>query len=189
MSGNVFRFSVRKDKHKDSEKVVDMNAVEEVIELSKEAVEANKEFEKDLSALNITNNGRNGLKDFIFEQIEAVENDGQLRHVRIIDEKGLADLIIEKVANSKYAKVKCDYLPGQVDWVTFKEAADVIYLNKDNPNFEEIKSKAIKYGVKKIESTICTSQQCEELAELMQLEQKITGSAKSVFIPHVYTKS
>ncbi len=129
------------------------------------------------------------MKQFIREQIDATEKDGQIRYVRVLDENGLADMIIEKVAGKEFAQIKCEYERGQEIWNKCKDVAEVIYMRGDSPKFEELKSEAVKYGVKEIKSTICTSAQCEELVALMHIEEKVSGISKAVFFPHEYTKA
>jgi len=185
MAENVFRFSMSQDA---SGKLVDMTAVNEVVQLSNKAVEVNKQLEEGLSALNVARGGQNGLKGFICEQLEASARDGKIRHVRVIDDNGLADLVIEKGKSQKFVQVKCGYKPGQIDWSKYKDM-DVVYINRDHPQFSKMKEEALRHGIKKVEPTICTSTQCEELADAMRLEAKITGNPHAVFVPHVYTKA
>ena len=182
MSSNVFRFSV---KGENSDKLVDMNAVEEVVRLSKKAVAVSKRLEKELDAKDADIFAQNELKNFIREQIEASQSDGQTRHVQVIDEDALADLIIEK--GSQYVDVKCESYIGKDNWKLCKDFG-VLYINSDQPDFEELKSKALEYGIKRVEGTISKAVNCEELATVMHLESKITGNPAAVFFPHAYTK-
>lgn len=178
---NVYRFSVKND----SDKLIDMNAVEEVVELSKKAVTVSKSLEKELAKQDLDIVAQNELKNFIREQIEASQHDGQTRHVQIIDENALADLIIEK--GSEYVDVKCESYIGKDNWKLCKDFG-VLYINSDQPDFEELKTKALEYGIKRVESTVSKAVQCEELAAVMHLESKITGNPAAVFFPHAYTK-
>ncbi len=177
MSGKVFRFEMSQDN-----RLVDINAAEEIVSLSKEAVETYASLGDAPAEEN------SGLKKFIREQIDAVENDGQIRHVKVLDENGLADLVIEKVAGKEFAQIRCEYRRGQEIWNNFVDTAEIIYLREDSPKFEEMKAEALKFGVQEIKSTICTSAQCEQLAALMHIEEKVSGVAKAVFFPHEYTK-
>lgn len=182
MSSNVFRFSV---KGENSDKLVDMNAVEEVVRLSKKAVAVSKRLEKELDAQDADIFVQNELKNFIREQIEASQRDGQTRHIQVIDEDALADLIIEK--GSEYVDVKCESYIGKDNWKLCKDFG-ILYINSDQPDFEELKSKALEYGIKRVEGTISKAVNCEELATVMHLESKITGNPAAVFFPHAYTK-
>lgn len=184
MSDNVFRFSMSKD---NPEMLVDMNAVEDVVRLSKEAVETYNRLENAPDAEESEEGA--GLKKFIREQIDAVENDGQTRHVRVLDENGLADFIIEKAAGKEFAQIKCEYERGRAAFEKCRDIAEVIYMKGDSPKFEELKAEALRYGVKEIKSTICSSAQCKELAELMHVEERVSGIAKAVFFPHEYTRA
>jgi len=92
-SGNVYRFSVKKDAD-DSATLIDMNAVEEVVSLSKTAEEVGKNLARELKAQGVDIGERNDIKEFILKQISLAEKDGQTRHVQVLDEEGLADLII-----------------------------------------------------------------------------------------------
>ena len=185
MATNVYRFSMNKD---ESGKLVDLAAVDEVVRLSKKAVEINEKLEQGLASLNVSRGGANGLKGFICEQLEASARDGKIRHVYVIDDNGLADLVIEKGGKKKYVQVKCGYKPGQVDWSKYKDM-DVVYINRDNPRFAEMKADALKGGVKKVEATVSTAKECDELGTLMKIEAKITGNPKAVFVPHAYTRA
>ena len=177
---NVYRFSVKND----SETLIDMNAVEEVVELSKEAVAVSKSLEKEFSTQDLDIFVQNELKNFIREQIEASQLDGQTRHVQVIDENALADLIIEK--GSEYVDVKCESYIGRDNWKLCKDFG-VLYINSDQPDFEELKSKALEYGINRVEGTLSKAVNCEELAAVMHLESKITGNPAAVFFPHAYT--
>lgn len=185
MSDNVFRFSVKKG-NDDSDKLVDMNAVAEVVRLSKEAMEAGKRLEQELAAQDTENSYKNGLKAFIREQIEAAAQDGQTRHVQVLDEEALADLIIEK--GREYVEVKCEYHLGKDNWKACKDLA-VIYINGEQPNFDAIKEQVLAHGIKKVEATFSKAEQCQSLTEVMQLESKITGNPAAVFFPHAYNKA
>ena len=178
---NVYRFSVKND----SDKLVDMNAVEEVVELSREAVAISKRLEKELATQDLDIIVQNELKNFIREQIEASQRDGQTRHVQVIDEDALADLIIEK--GTEYVDVKCESYIGKDNWKLCKDFG-VLYINGDQPDFEELKTKALEYGIQRVESTVSKAVNCEELAAVMHLESKITGNPAAVFFPHDYTK-
>ena len=131
MSDNVYRFSVKND----SETLVDMNAVEEVVMLSKEAAELGRQLEAELAAQD-ADVVQDSLKKFIREQIEASINDGQTRHVQLMDEDALVDLIIEK--GLEHVEVKCESHLGKDNWQLCKDLG-VLYLNSDQPNFEAIK--------------------------------------------------
>ena len=181
MSDNVYRFSVKND----SETLVDMNAVEEVVMLSKEAAELGKQLEAELAAQN-SDVVQDSLKKFIREQIEASISDGQTRHVQVMDEDALVDLIIEK--GLEHVEVKCESHLGKDNWQLCKDLG-VLYLNSDQPNFEAIKEQAFAHGVKRVESTLSKAVQCEELSELMKVESKITGNPAAVFFPHAYDKA
>ena len=181
-SGNVFKFSV---KGENSDRLVDMNAVDEVVRLSENAVAVSKRLEKDLDTQDADIFVQNELKNFIREQIEASQRDGQTRHVQVIDEDALADLIIEK--GSQYVDVKCESYIGRDNWRLCKDFG-AIYINSDQPNFEELKSKALEYGIKRVEGTVSKAVHCEELAAVMHLESKITGNPAAVFFPHAYTR-
>lgn len=184
-SSNVYRFSVKKDAD-DSATLIDMNAVDEVVSLSKTAAEVGKNLEQELKAQGVDIGERNDIKEFILKQIGLAEKDGQTRHVQLLDEEGLADLIIEK--GKDFAEVKCEYYLGKDNWQLCKDLS-VIYINSDYPNFDEAKSKALEYGLKKVESTVSKAVQCEELSELMRIESAVTGNPAAVFFPHAYNKA
>ena len=182
MSSNVFKFSV---KGANSDKLIDMNAVAEVVELSKEAVAVSKRLEKKLATQDADIFAQDGLKNFIRKQIEASQRDGQTRHVQIMDEDALVDLIIER--GSKYVDVRGEFYISKDNWILCKDFG-ALYINSDQPNFEELKSKALEYGINRIEGTVSKAVHCEELAAVMHLESKITGNPSAVFFPNAYTK-
>lgn len=187
MSDNVFRFSVKKGDGDTADKLIDINAVEEVVKLSKQAAQVGKRLENELAAQDFDIAAQNGLKNFIREQIEATLQDGQTRHVQVMDEDALADLIIEKGA--KYVDVKCKSYIGKDNWSLCKDLG-VIYINGDQPDrFEAMKAKAIEHGIKRVESTVSKAVHCEELSAVMHLESKITGNPAAVFFPHAYNKA
>lgn len=175
-----FRFSV-----KQGDKLVDMNAVEEVVNLSREAERLGKQLETELAAQD-ADTVQDNLKKFIRAQIEATAQDGQVRHVQVMDEDALADLIIEK--GLEHVEVKCEHYLGKDNWQFCKDLA-VVYINGDQPNFDAVKEQAIAHGIKKVESTLSHAVQCEELSELMRIESKITGNPAAVFFPHAYNKA
>ena len=179
---NVFRFSVKKGAD-DSASLIDMNAVEEIVSLSKTAEELGKNLEQELKTQGVSE--KDDLREFILNQINLAEKDGQTRHVQVLDEEGLADLIIEK--GKDFAEIKCEYYLGKENWQLCKDLS-VIYINSDYPNFDEAKSKALEYGIKKVESTVSKAVQCEELSELMRVESTVTGNPAAVFFPHSYNK-
>lgn len=181
MSGNVFRFSASKD----GNALVDMNAVDEVVSLSKNAAELGKQLEAELATQN-ADTAQDGLKKFIRSQIEATANDGQTRHVHVMDADALADLVIAK--GLEHVEVKCESHIGKDNWELCKDLG-VVYLNSDQPNFEALKEQAIAHGVKKVESTLSKAVHCEELTELMRVESQITGNPAAVFFPHAYDKA
>lgn len=172
---NVFRFSMSPD----SEKLVDMNVVEEVVRLSQNAAQVGKQLESELDT-------QDGLKKFIRSQIEATACDGQTRHVQIIDEDALADLVIEK--GLEHVEVKCEHYLGKDNWNFFKDSA-VVFINSERLNFDDVKAQALAHGIKKAESTLSGAVHFEELAELMRVESKITGNPAAVFFPHAYDKA
>ena len=179
---NVYRFSVSKT---NSDKLVDMTAVEEVVRLSKEAEMLGKQLEAEITAQN-ADSAQDGLKMFIRSQIEASMSDGLTRHVQIVDEDTLADLIIEK--GLEHVEVKCEYRLGKENWQFCKDLG-VLYVNSDQTDIEAVKERAMAFGVKKIENTLSKAVQCEELTNLMQVESKITGNPAAIFFPHAYNKA
>lgn len=181
MSGNVFRFSVKND----SETLVDMNAVEEVVSLSKNAAELGKQLEAELTAQD-AEAVQDGLKKFIRSQIEATTGDGQTRHVHVMDEDALADLIIAK--GLEHVEVSCESHIGKDNWELCKDLG-VLYVNSDQSDFDAIKEQALAHGVKKVEGTLSKAVQCAELTELMRVESSITGNPAAVFFPHAYDKA
>lgn len=183
-SGNTFRFSVKKSDN-NSEKLIDMTAVEEIVNMSQKAEKLSKRLEEELTAQGINPSEKDGLREFIINQIGLTEHDGQIRHVQVLDENGLADLIIEK--GIEFANVKCEYHLGKDNWQLCKDLS-TIYINSDYPNFDEVKNKALEFGIKKVESTVSKAVQCEELSELMRVESAITGNPAAVFFPHAYNK-
>ncbi len=180
MSDKVFRFSASNN----ADTLVDMNAVEEVVSLSAEAAKLGKQLEAELAAQD-ADSAQDGLKKFIRSQIEASMSDGQTRHVQVMDEDALADLVIAK--GLEHVEVKCEYHLGKDNWQFCKDLG-VLYINSDG-DFDAIKEQALAHGIRKVESTLSKAVQCDELTELMRVESKITGNPAAVFFPHAYDKA
>lgn len=124
--------------------------------------------------------------------MESLEADAQRQaghRAIVIDDNGIADLVIGKGKNAKSVQIKCGYRPGQIDFAKYKDAGiDRIMLNRDHPQFERIAREAKAHGFK-LEPTNHSAAECQMIADGMKLEYKITGNPKSFFVPHAYTTS
>lgn len=177
----------------DSSKIADIAVVQAIVNNSKKAVETYNNIQKlstlqqELSSLNVARGGTGGLKGFIMESLEAnAQNQAKHRAV-VIDDNGIADLMIGTGKNAKSVQIKCGYKPGQIDFAKYKEAGiDRFMLNRDHPQFEKIAKEAKEYGFK-LEPTNHSAAECQMIADGMNLEYKITGNPKSFFVPHAYT--
>ena len=177
----------------DSSKLADISAVQAIVNDSQKAVKTYEKIQKlstlqnELSSLNVARGGAHGLKGFIMESLEANAQNQAGHRAIVIDDNGIADLIIGSGKNAKTVQIKCGYTPGQIDFAKYEEAGiDRIMLNKDHPQFDRIAVEAKEYGFK-LEPTHHTAAEAQMIADGMQLEYKITGNPKSFFVPHAYT--
>ncbi|MBR6961246.1 hypothetical protein IKH79_00570 [Candidatus Saccharibacteria bacterium] len=180
---------------KQDEQPVDMKVVEAVVRLSKHAEDVGKQLESALAELKADEQSE--IQKFIRKQLAATEDDGQTRHVQVLDSYGFADLIIEKPAEHPFVQVKCNYPCGvigvigviveTIDWQTCKDK-ETLYINRAHPNFHRLREEAIAHGIKNVIPTGASAPQCEELAKFMIWESEITGKPDAVFFPHAYSK-
>lgn len=187
---NTFTYRRNPD---DKTKLADMAAVNSIVEDSKNAVSTYKKIQElstlreELSSLNAARGGTQGLKGFIMESLEANAQNQAGHRAIVIDDNGIADLIIGKGKNAETVQIKCGYAPGQIDFAKYKEAGvSRFMLNRDHPRFAEISAEAKKYGYH-LEPTSHSAAECQMIADGMQLEYKITGNPKTFFVPHAYT--
>lgn len=177
----------------DSTKIADVAAVNSIVSDSKKAVETYNKIQElskvrsELSSLNVARGGANGFKGFIMESVEAgAQRQAGCRAI-VVDDNGIADLIIKNGKKGEMVQIKCGYKPGQIDFAKYKDAGiDRFMLNKDHPQFDKIAAEAKKYGFD-LEPTQHSAAECQMIADGMQLEYKITGNPKSFFVPHAYT--
>ena len=171
-----------------SNRTFNENVIEEVVRLSKHAEEVGKRLESALITQNV--DGQSELKKYIRKQLAATEQDGQTRHVQVLDSNGFADLIIEKFNEQPFAQVKCDYQSGAIDWQSCKDV-ETLYIHRDygskGTNFYPMRDEAVSHGIKNIIPTISYAIQCYELANFMIRENQVTGNPAGVFFPHAYS--
>ena len=177
----------------DPTKIADMAAVNSIVNDSKKAVETYEKIQElstlreELSSLNAARGGSQGLKGFIMESLEANAQNQAGHRAVVIDDNGIADLIINNGGKAETVQIKCGYAPGQIDFAKYKDAGvDRFMLNCDHPKFKEIAAEAEKYGYK-LEPTSHSAAECQMISDGMQLEYKITGNPKTFFVPHAYT--
>ena len=185
-------FTYRRNPEDDT-KIADLAAVTEIVRDSQKAVETYKKIQQlstlrqELSSLNAARGGAQGLKGFIMESLEANAQNQAGHRAIVIDDNGIADLIITKGGKTETVQIKCGYSPGQIDFAKYKEAGvNRFMLNRDHPKFNEIAAEAKKYGYT-LEPTSHSAAECQMISDGMQLEYKITGNPKTFFVPHAYT--
>ena len=129
----------------DSSKIADIAAVQNIVTESQKAVKTYKniqklsELQEGLSSLNAARGGTHGLKGFIMEALEANAQNQAGHRAIVIDDNGIADLMIGRGEKAKSIQIKCGYSPGQIDFAKYKKAGiDRIMLNRDHPQFEKI---------------------------------------------------
>ncbi|MBR4151529.1 MAG: hypothetical protein IKT98_01045 [Selenomonadaceae bacterium] len=106
----------------------------------------------------------------------------------VIDDNGIVELLIGNDGKTENIQIKCDYLPGQIDFVKYKDfGIERFMANCDNQKFQNLVMEAAKYGYK-LESTPHSAAECQMIFDGMQLECKITGNPIDFFIPHAYTE-
>ncbi len=187
---NTYTYRINPD---DSTKIADIAAVNSIVSDSKNVYETYNKIQElskvrnELSSLNVARGGTNGLKGFIMESLEADAQRQAGYRAIVIDDNGIADLVINNGKKSEMVQIKCGYKPGQIDFSKYKDAGiDRFMLNKDHQYFDKIATEAKIYGFD-IEATQHSAAECQMMADGMQLEYKITGNPKSFFVPHAYT--
>lgn len=177
----------------DGSKIADMTVVNTIVNDSKKAVETYNKIQElstlreELSSLNAARGGGQGLKGFIMESLEANAQRQAGHRAIVIDDNGIADLIIKNGGKAETVQIKCGYAPGQIDFAKYKDAGvDRFMLNRDHPQFEKIAEEARQHGYT-LEPTQHSAAECQMISDGMQLEYKITGNPKTFFVPHAYT--
>ena len=177
----------------DSSKIADMTVVNAIVNDSKKAVETYNKIQElstlreELSSLNAARGGGQGLKGFIMESLEANAQRQAGPRAIVIDDNGIADLVINNGGKAQTVQIKCGYKPGQIDFSKYKDAGvDRFMLNRDHPQFEKIAEEARQHGYT-LEPTQHSAAECQMISDGMQLEYKITGNPKTFFVPHAYT--
>ncbi len=135
----------------DSSKIADMTVVNAIVNDSKKAVETYNKIQElstlreELSSLNAARGGGQGLKGFIMESLEANAQRQAGHRAIVIDNNGIADLIIDNGGKSQTVQIKCGYTPGQIDFAKYKDAGvDRFMLNRDHPQFDKLAAEAKK---------------------------------------------
>ncbi|TYZ22934.1 hypothetical protein [Selenomonas ruminis] len=131
-----------------------------------------------LSRLNTMRGGTKGFKGFVMEELEAGNASALGRHTEVINNNGLVDLRHIKTDGTKVLKqMKSGYKPGQIDFSRYK--GQTVVIDKGNVNFKALQAAGRKVGVKVVEGHV-TDAEAKMLADMMQLESKITGSKNAV---------
>ena len=95
----------------DPTKIADIAAVNQIVADSKKAVETYNKIQElstlqeNLSTLNAARGGSQGLKGFIMEALEANAQNQAGRRAIVIDDNGIADLIIEHGGKSETVQI------------------------------------------------------------------------------------
>ena len=138
-----------------------------------------------LANLNTMRGGTKGFKGFVMEEMEAGRASALGRHTEVINNNGIADLRHVKANGTENLKqMKTGYKPGQIDFSRYK--GQTIVIDKGNPHFKALKELGHKAGVKVVEGHVADAE-AKTLANLMQMETKLTGSKNAVVTSHLYS--
>ena len=138
-----------------------------------------------LAGLNTMRGGTKGFKGFVMEEMEAGSASALGRHTEVINNNGIADLRHVKANGTEILKqMKTGYKPGQIDFNRYM--GQTVVIDKGNPNFKALKELGRKAGVKVVEGHVADAE-AKTLANLMQLETKLTGSKNAVVTSHLYS--
>lgn len=138
-----------------------------------------------LSKLNTMRGGTKGFKGFVMEELEAGKASSLGRHTEVINNNGLADLRYIKTDGTEvYLQMKSGYKPGQIDFSRYK--GQTVVIDKGNVHFKALQAAGRKAGVKVVEGHVADAE-AKALADLMQLETKITGSKNAVVTSNLYS--
>lgn len=178
----------------DNTKIAAPSDVNEIVRDSQNALETYEKIQQlstsneAFSSLNVEKDDTQDLKGFIMNSLE--ENiQKQIEHRAILfDDTGIVELLIGNNGKAENVQIKCDYLPGQIDFAKYKDfGIEHFMANCDNQKFQNLVTQAAKYGFK-LESTPHSAAECQMIFDGMQLEYKITGNPIDFFIPHAYTE-
>lgn len=148
-------------------------------------IHAYDDLAEGLSSLNTMRGGTKGFKGFVMEELEAGKASSLGRKTKVINNNGLADLRHIKVDGSEILQqMKSGYKPNQIDFSRYR--GQTVVINKDNPNFKALQAAGRKAGVKVVKGHVADSE-AKLMADLMQLESKVTGSKNAVVTSNLYS--
>ena len=148
-------------------------------------IHAYQEMGEGLSSLNTMRGGTKGFKGFVMEELEASRASSLGRRTSVINNNGLADLRHIKADGTEMLKqMKSGYKPNQIDFSRYK--GQTVVIDKGNVNFKALQAAGRKAGVKVVEGHVADAE-AKALADLMQLETKITGSKNAVVTSNLYS--
>lgn len=144
-----------------------------------------KDMGEGLSGLNTMRGGTKGFKGFVMEEMEAGRAGAIGRHTEVINNNGIADLRHIKADGTEVLKqMKSGYKPGQIDFSRYK--GQTVVIDKGNVHFKELQAAGRRAGVKVVEGHVADAE-AKTLADLMQMETKITGGKHAVITPKLYS--
>ena len=148
-------------------------------------IHAYQDMGEGLSSLNTMRGGTKGFKGFVMEELEAGKASSLGRKTQVINNNGLADLRHIKADGSEILQqMKSGYKPNQIDFSRYK--GQTVVIDKGNANFKTLQAAGRKAGVKVVEGHIADSE-AKALADLMQMETKITGNPNAVVTSNIYS--
>lgn len=146
-------------------------------------IHAYQDMGEGLANLNTMRGGTKGFKGFVMEEMEAAKASSLGRHTEVINNNGLADMRHIKTDGTEILQqMKSGYKPNQIDFSRYK--GQTVVIDKGNPHFKALKEAGRKAGVKVVEGHV-TNAEAKTIADLMQLETKITGSKNAVVTSHL----
>lgn len=138
-----------------------------------------------LSNLNTMRGGTKGFKGFVMEELEAGTASALGRHTEVINNNGLADLRYTKADGSEILmQMKTGYKPGQIDFNRYE--GQTVVLDKGNAYFDELYAAGKEAGVNVVQGNV-TDAEAKILADMMQMETKITGAKNAKVVPKLYS--
>lgn len=148
-------------------------------------IHAYQDMGQGLAELNTMRGGVKGFKGFVMEEMEAAHNSALGRLTKVMNNNGPADLCHFKAdGTQEFLQLKTGYKPGQLNFN--KSPGNTFVIGKGNPNIKAFKSAGRQAGVRVIEGHV-TDAEAKALADLMQLETKITGSKNAVVTSNLYS--
>lgn len=167
------------------ETVASVNQHTEGVNRAVKGIHAYQNMGNGLSKLNTMRGGTKGFKGFVMEELEAGKACALGQHTEVINNNGLADLRYTKADGSEVLiQMKTGYKPGQIDFNRYE--GQTVVLDKGNAYFDELHAAGKEAGVNVVQGNV-TDAEAKLLADMMQMETKITGAKNAKVVPKLYS--